>query len=306
MTGAAGFVGSHTVDLLLQEGHEVIGVDNLRTGHERNLERATVNPRFRFVRQDITEDQAFAVLTTEISPYAIIHLAALVSVPESIREPAENYRLNVLASRLVAAGAASANVRRIVFASSAAVYGTSACLPLTEDAECFPVSPYGEAKLDTERMFFATAANSGIIVRCHRFFNIFGPRQDPSSAYSGVISRFAAAFRDGLSPIINGDGEQTRDFISVKDVARANLIAATRSDIKSGVANICTGRSISLNRLFETMGRIYGHRHSVVHAPNREGDIQHSLGDPERARRELGFEATTSLEDGLRLMAAIP
>jgi UDP-glucose 4-epimerase len=251
----------------------------------------------------MAEPGVFATLTRTMRPDAIIHLAALVSVPESFRQPMENHLLNVLVPQLVAAAAREYGVKRIVFASSAAVYGASDSLPLTENAQCAPQSPYGEAKLVAETMFLQLAAETEINVRCLRYFNVFGSRQDPLSPYSGVISILEKCLREDCSPTIFGDGEQTRDFISVFDVARANSIVATAVGVKSGVANICTGRAVSLNELYSTMKRVFKKNLVAVYGPAREGDIRHSCGSPEKARLELDFAPLTSLEVGLHEMA---
>lgn len=299
VTGAAGFIGSHTVELLLQEKHEVLGVDNFRTGHDANLQTFLTHPHFRFVHADVAQPGTLSSLAAEFRPAAIIHLAAMVSVPESIANPVENHRLNFHATTLVAEAALVHGVRRIVFASSAAVYGTNDALPLTEEAECRPLSPYGEAKLNSEHHLLQIAQPQGPIVRCHRYFNVFGPRQDPSSAYSGVISRFHDALKLGRTPTIYGDGEQTRDFIYVGDVARANLLAATLSGIQSGTANICTGRAVSLNQLLAAMAKAAGRTCQPLYGPVRAGDIRRSCGSPKRASLELKFQPATSLDAGL-------
>ena len=298
VTGAAGFIGSHTTDRLLAEGHTVLCVDNFRTGHRHNLSTALENDRFRLVEADVSDHGVMERLAAEFSPDGIIHLAALVSVQESIQDPALNYRLNVTATEQVAAAAKTHGVKRLVFASSAAIYGDTTDLPIKEETAKQPISPYGEAKLASEGILLACAGPE-TSVRCHRYFNVFGPRQDPASPYSGVISIFDRRYREGKSVTIYGDGSQTRDFISVHDVARANLIAATVSGLPSGAANICTGRATSL---LDVVG-IFAQHYPAVAAPTmgeaRKGDIVHSLGRPERARKELGFVAKVSVVDAL-------
>jgi len=304
ITGAAGFIGSHTSDRLLAEGHEVLGVDNFRTGHRRNLDSALQQaPRFDLVEADVAEAGAFNVLCARFRPEAIIHLAALVSVQESIADPALNHRLNVEATEQVASAAATHGVRRVVFASSAAVYGDVRELPIDEAAPKRPISPYGEAKLRSESILLESpaVASGDCVVRCQRYFNVFGPRQDPASPYSGVISVFQNCYAEGRAPTIYGDGRQTRDFISVYDVARANALAATsmRSGLASGVANICTGRSTSLLDIVRIFSAEYPAAAQPVFAPARGGDIVHSLGNPVQARTELGFEAEWTVERAL-------
>ena len=302
VTGAAGFIGSHTVDLLLEQGHAVCGVDNFRTGKAANLAAAMAQRTFQFHEQDCAVRGNLVETVRVFAPDAIVHLAALVSVPESIANPAENDRLNFQATRLVAEAALVHGVKRIVFASSAAVYGANPNLPLVETADCEPLSPYGTAKHNSEKLLMDLSRTHGVTVRCQRYFNVYGPRQDPSSPYSGVISLFQSRLTRGVPATIHGDGEQTRDFIHVRDVALANAIAATAKHISSGIANICTGRAVSLNSLYVTLGDSLGKVLAAIHGPAREGDIRHSLGSPERARSELSFTAQISLRDGLRTL----
>jgi len=190
-------------------------------------------------------------------------------------------------------------VKRVVFASSAAVYGDATALPLREESEKRPISPYGAAKLASEALLLGHAASYGFTVRCHRYFNVFGPRQDPASPYSGVISIFDRFYREGRAVTLFGDGRQTRDFVSVHDVARANVLAATRPGLASGVVNICTGRPTSLLQIVEVFSRHYPQAPAPQHAAARTGDIVHSMGDPARAQAEMGFTAETPVETGL-------
>ena len=299
VTGAAGFIGSHTADLLLAEGHAVVGVDNFRTGRRENLSAALHTTGFFLHELDVAAPGVLAALVAAEQPDAIIHLAALVSVQESIADPALNFSLNVHASQLVAEAARRHGVNRVVFASSAAIYGDAAERPIRESAEKQPVSPYGAAKLASEALLLGHGACYGFTVRCQRYFNVFGPRQDPSSPYSGVISIFAKSYREGRPVTIYGDGRQTRDFIAVRDVARANLLAATRPGVTSGAANICTGRATSL---LDLAGIFAAHHRGAAapgHRPARAGDIVHSLGDPAAAAAELDFSARTGVAEGL-------
>lgn len=299
VTGAAGFIGSHTTDQLLCAGHEVTGVDNFRTGRRANLAAAFASPKFKFREVDMSNRDAFSQLVGETRPNAIIHLAALVSVQESISNPDLNFLLNVQATHHVAEAARLYAVDRVVFASSAAIYGDTTDLPIREAAEKRPISPYGAAKLASEALLLGHSAAFGFTVRCQRFFNVFGPRQDPASPYSGVISVFERRFREGQPVTIFGDGHQTRDFISVHDVARANVIAATKPNVRSGAANICTGRATSLLHAVNVFRRAYPKAGLPTHAPARSGDIVHSLGSPEEAATALEFRAKISVDDGL-------
>ena len=300
VTGAAGFIGSHTADLLLASGHDVLGIDNFRTGREENLANAARNPHFRFLREDITADGLLIRIVAAEKLEAILHLAALVSVPESIADPVLNRRLNLEATHQIAAAAASGSVRRVVFASSAAVYGTNADLPLHETAQTRPLSPYGEAKLESEKILAdLSRSQPAISTVALRYFNVYGPRQDPRSPYSGVISILAAAFREGRPFTLHGDGGQTRDFISIADVAMANELALTRPVNGSLVLNVCTGQATALTEMIRVMGTITGRSLDPARQPAREGDIRHSLGTPEAAQRHLGFRSANSIEIGL-------
>ena len=299
LTGAAGFIGSHTADQLLAQGHTVTGLDNFRTGHRSNLGAALKSPHFTLLEADTTDAGALAQHIATVRPDAIIHLAALVSVQESISNPALNFALNVQATQNVAESARLHGVRRIVFASSAAVYGDTTELPIREASDKKPISPYGAAKLASEALLLGHGAAFGITVRCQRYFNVFGPRQDPASPYSGVISIFERRYREGKPVTLFGDGQQTRDFISVHDVARANVLAATKPDITSGVANICTGRATSLLQIVDVFRRHHPQSPPPSHAAARTGDIIHSLGAPDAAAAALGFRAEVPVENGL-------
>ena len=299
VTGAAGFIGSHTVDQLLAAGHAVWGVDNFCTGRRENLTEALRYKTFILHELDVAEETEFVKFVSEIHPDLIIHLAALVSVPKSIANPALNDRLNLQATRIVAEAARMHQVQRIVFASSAAVYGDPAVCPISEDMPKEPLSPYGSAKLASEKLLFDYAAKYGLTACCLRYFNVYGPRQDPRSPYSGVISIFLDCFKRNTAPTIYGDGNQTRDFVSVHDVARANVIAATREGSRCGVVNICTGRATSINELWRLLSQHQPKVSQLSYAPSRPGDVRHSCGSPEAARRELGFSAATDLASGL-------
>lgn len=300
VTGAAGFIGSHTCDRLLAAGHTVVGLDNFRTGHRANLAAASAQPGFRLVEADLCAPGVLDRIVADTRPEAIIHLAALVSVSESVQNPALNFELNVRGTHLVAEAARAHRVARVVFASSAAVYGDEQSLPLGEQAGALrPISPYGAAKLASEALLLGYAATYGFTVRCHRYFNVYGSRQDPRSPYSGVISIFCDKLRAGVSPTIFGDGEQTRDFIAVDDVARANVLAIDGPQLASGVVNICSGQATSLNRLVQILRELIAGAPAAVHAAAKPADIRHSLGAPGLARTAFGFAAQVSLEAGL-------
>jgi UDP-glucose 4-epimerase len=300
VTGAAGFIGSHTVDQLLAAGYKVVGVDNFRTGRRENLATALTHPDFLLEEADCAEVEAMAAIMKKAKPEAVIHLAALVSVQESLANPELNFRLNLHATHVVATTAQQAGAKRIVFASSAAVYGNQKVLPIREDIPRAPISPYGAAKLASEYLLRGYGSTYGIIVVCNRYFNVFGPRQDPRSPYSGVISIFEMRFREGEPITIFGNGRQTRDFISVHDVARANVIGATGKVAESCVQNICTGRETSLLDLVRIFGRYFPDHPALEFQEERPGDIRQSLGSPARAKKTLNFQAEIDVSTALR------
>jgi len=300
VTGAAGFIGSHTVDRLLQMGCTVIGVDDLSRGNRDNLNDAFRSPLFRFERLDVVDEAAFEALCAEMSPDSIVHLAGLVSVDTAESDPMLNYWLNYHATRTVLEVARRHGISRIVFSSSAAVYGNDPARPVNEDSPTRPIGLYGRAKLFSERLLENCAERDDPTTIRYRYFNVYGPRQDPSSPYSGVISIFANRLSRGLPVRIFGDGEQSRDFISVFDVAEANALAATRARLSSGTYNICTGRSMTIRELCAVLRTHFPQTAPPKFASPRRADIRHSVGDPSRASGALGFQSRISMEDGIR------
>lgn len=300
VTGASGFIGSHTVDLLLQEGHDVVGVDDLSTGKIENLQYANVRKNFTFVESDISgSKRGIHSLVGEFKPDSIIHLAALVSVPVSVKDPSLNFELNIRLIHEVLESARLNDVRRIVFASSAAVYGSATNLPLTEDHPTNPITPYGTAKLFGEHMLRSYFQNYGIEYVAFRYFNVYGPRQDPKSPYSGVMSIFVDRLRASLGVEVFGDGQQTRDFISVSDVARFNSLALNSSRIESGTYNLCTGKQSTLMELLDCIASTLDVRPDVCNRPSRAGDIRHSVGCNRKLGAMFNTLPTTTLETGI-------
>lgn len=304
VTGAAGFIGSHTVDRLLAEGHHVYGIDDLSTGSIDNLKGAMEHPNFELLVQDLVQPRFLEYFCKRYSPDAIIHLAALVSVVKAEEDPELNFRLNIQATHAVAEAARRSGVGRIVFASSAAVYGDTPEPPIREISEPNPIGNYGTAKLIGEFLLKQVTRSYGITTVRNRYFNVFGPRQDPSSPYSGVISLFTDRFSRGEPVTIFGDGGQTRDFVSVHDVAAANTIAATRDHVETGSYNICTGQSRSLLELVDILQEVYPGSPSPRFADDRPGDIRDSLGCPNLAKEGLGFAAGVSFRDGIAELTA--
>ncbi len=302
VTGAAGFIGSHSVEWLLGQGRRVVGVDNLRTGHLENLAGARSSPNFEWALADAGDEAVMRALFERHRFAGALHLAALVSVPESFRDPALNYRLNLATADSIARLCLEFDCKRLVFASSAAVYGAAA-LPNQESAAPQPQSPYAAAKLASEVMLLGYAASYGLEAVCLRYFNVYGPRQDPASPYSGVLSLFTDRFRRGLPVTVYGDGEQTRDFISARDVARANGEALLGTGVGGGRYNVCTGRAVSLNQVLAIYRELFPNVPPAEYVEARIGDIRHSLGDPSLLRAMLGFEALTPFARGLRELA---
>lgn len=302
VTGAGGFVGSHTVDALLSRGHRVIGMDDFSTGRRSNLEQAEKQAAFRLVKGDMLAVGALTAVLAEQSVDAIIHLAALVSVTAAEADPAKNFRLNVGATQAVAEAARTHGVERVVFASSAAVYGDPPDLPIVESIATAPISQYGNAKSLSEQLLFQYARSYRLTAVCLRYFNIFGPRQDPSSPYSGVISIFTDRFRQGQGVTVYGDGLQTRDFVHVSDVACANVNMATEEQVPTGAYNVCTGQACSLLDLIAALKECYPEVAETNFEAPRVGDIVHSLGSPNKIREAVGFEAAMPFREGIRAL----
>lgn len=296
VAGGAGFIGSHTVEALLEQGLKVCVLDNLSSGSLDNLPRDSA--QLEVVEGDITDPRA--VEMTLRGATHCLHLAAQVSVIRSVEDPAHSARQNILGYVNMLQGARNAGVRKFVYASSAAVYGNPESLPLAEQAACSPLSPYGlEKKVDEQ---YATLFETlhGLPSLGLRYFNVYGPRQDPASPYAGVISRFVDRLSRGQTPTVYGDGGQTRDFVYVKDVARAN-VAALFSD-RTGVCNVATGSTIDLLGLLDALRGVIGTDIAAEHVAGRSDDIRHSCGNAERLKDWLGVEAQWRLAEGLNAL----
>src|SRR4051794_23746453 len=296
VTGGAGFIGSHVVSRLLSAGREVRVLDNMSTGRRSNL--SGVAGEVELITADVRDLPVVQGAMRGCD--AVVHLAALPSVPRSIDDPAATHHANATGTLHVLLAARDAGVSRVVFASSSSIYGAGAELPKRESLTPLPISPYAVSKLAAEhycRSFFEVF---GLETVALRYFNVFGPRQDAHSVYAAVIPRFIQAYRDGTSPVIFGDGEQSRDFTYVDNVAEANLAALETAGVGGRVYNVACGTRVTLNELAMSIRRETGATLVPVHSPARPGEVRHSLADVSRARQDLGYEPVVTLDEGLR------
>ena len=300
ITGGAGFIGSHSAEALLARDVAVRVLDNLSNGRRENLPQAALaDGRIEFIEGDVRD--AAAVQRAVQGVDAVLHLAAQVSVQRSVAEPLESAATNLTGFLNVLDAVRRERVARLVYASSAAVYGVPARLPLTEDVPPEPLSPYGLEKFFNDQYAALYRSLYGVSSLGLRYFNVYGPRQDPRSPYAGVISKFAAAVAAGQPLTVFGDGQQTRDFVYVGDVAEANARALLGA--AQGVLNVGTGQCVTLLELAETVFQAFGRRVEIRHGPAQTGDIAHSAMDPARIARALGFTPATPLLQGLQALA---
>ena len=296
VTGGAGFIGSHLAEALVGKGETVRIADSFITGNRRNL--AAAGDRAELVEGDLA-DPAVAARAVAGMDY-VLHQAAIPSVPRSVKDPATSNRANVDATLQLLIAARDAQVKRVVYAGSSSAYGDTPTLPKREDMPTHPLSPYALQKLVGEQYMQLFTALYGLETVSIRYFNVFGPRQDPSSPYSGVIALFVTALLAGKAPTIVGDGGQTRDFTYVANVVDGVLRAATAPGASGEVINVATGRQISISELAKTLGEIIGVTAAPVHIDSRPGDVRDSLADISKAKAILGYEPTVGLEEGLR------
>jgi UDP-N-acetylglucosamine 4-epimerase len=309
VTGAAGFIGSHLVERLLALGQTVVGLDDFSAGYEKNLDEALAGAgagakaRWRFVKGDCADPAACRAACDDVD--YVLHQAALGSVPRSIADPWRTHRANVDGFVQILIAARDAKVRRFVYASSSSVYGDDAGLPKVEERVGRPLSPYAVSKRTNELYAQAFQHAYGMSIFGLRYFNVFGPRQDPNGAYAAVVPRWIAALSRGEVCEIYGDGETSRDFCYVANAVQANLLAATQPKATDGVANVAVGERTSLKRLYALIReQVAGHtpkaqRLEPVHKPFRDGDIRDSQADLARARQLLGYRPSHSVAQGL-------
>jgi nucleoside-diphosphate-sugar epimerase len=298
ITGGAGFVGSHIATALVDAGARVRVVDDLSTGYLKNLRH--IESKIDFIEGSVGDAATLGRALSDVE--WVFHEAAIPSVPRSVDRPRESHDASVNATFALLLAARDQKVRRVVYAASSSAYGDQPELPKHEDMKPAPLSPYAVGKLVGEYYGQVFTNVYGLETVSLRYFNVFGPRQDPGSQYSGVISRFMSALVNGEQPIIYGDGGQSRDFTFVSNVVDANLRAAESADAVGKVINVANGRQVTLNELLEIMKKVTGKSAAAArYEPVRVGDVRHSLADISLARSLLGYEPRVGLEEGLRL-----
>src|SRR6266568_6588812 len=297
ITGIGGFIGSSLARALVGRGERVRGVDNFATGKRENL--TDILGQIDFREASILDLDAMKSICNGVD--YVLHQAAIPSVPKSVLDPIANNQANVDGTVNVLVAARDAKVRRVVYAASSSAYGDTPTLPKHEEMTPSPISPYAVAKLASEHYMTSFYRCYGLETVALRYFNIFGPRQDPSSPYSGVLAKFITQMLKGEQPTIFGDGTQSRDFTYVDNAVEANLLAcrAPASQVAGGVFNIATGHRADLNQTFRLLKTLIGYPGNVEYAPERAGDVRHSLADISRAEKYLGYKPKIEFEDGL-------
>ena len=298
VTGAAGFIGSALARAVLAQGDQVRAIDNLSTGKPENL--AAIREQIDFRQADLLDLNAVHDACSGVD--YIFHEAAIPSVPRSVADPLESNRANIDATANLLVAARDAKVKRVVYAASSSAYGDTPTLPKREDMSPSPISPYAVAKLTGELYMTSFWRCYGLETVSLRYFNIFGPRQDPSSPYSGVLAKFITQMLRGEQPVILGDGQQSRDFTYIDNVVSANLLAckAPAEEVAGRVFNVATGSRVDLNETFRVLKKLTGYAGEVGYGPERTGDVKHSLADLSLARKHLGYEPIVNFEEGLR------
>src|SRR5256885_9886205 len=296
VTGGAGFIGSNTVEELVRRGHSVVVLDDLSSGKEENL--AEFRNKITLIKGSIIDIEVVRKAMHEAE--YVLHLAARTSVPRSVKDPIETNRINIDGTLNVLVAARDAKVKRIVFAASSSAYGETPTLPKVENMQPQPISPYGVTKFVGELYAQTFGRCYGTENVSLRYFNIFGPRQDPGSPYSGVLAKFCTCFLDDVPPVIFGDGEQTRDFTYVENAVQANLLACEAPNVSGKVFNVGVGGRFSLNQTVALLNKISGKKLEAKHDAARDGDIRDSQADITQAREFLRYDPPVGFEEGLR------
>ncbi len=295
ITGGAGFIGSHIAEALLDRGETVRVFDNLATGRKTNL--VALKGRVQFIQGDLRDFDAVKAAVKGVE--VVFHQGALASVPRSIADPVTSLETNINGTQNILLAARDSDVRRVVYASSSSVYGDTPVLPKYETMPTKPMSPYAVQKLTGELLCGVFTQIYGLETVALRYFNVFGPRQDPASEYAAVIPRFLKAIIEGRQPIVFGDGEQTRDFTYIANVVQANLLAASSPDAVGYAMNIACGEQISLNTVLHMTGELLGVTVDAEYREPRPGDIRDSLADTSLAQQLLGYKPTIGFREGL-------
>ena len=293
VTGGAGFIGSHIVDELLFRGHEVIVVDNFSTGRHKNLQ---VNDNLKFVHGTITDIKLLKDMCESVD--GIFHEAAIVSIPLSIKDPVTTSDVNIHGTHKILIAARDAGIKKVIFASSCSVYGEQIRDLQNEALPSYPKTPYAVSKFSGEKLMKLFSDLYGMKNISLRYFNVYGPRQDAKSEYSAVVPKFITKILKQKQPFIYGDGTQTRDFVYVKDIAKANLVAMEKSPC--GIFNIASGIGTNINTLGETISKIVGVEFSPFYQPKRNGEIINSVGDISLAKNTFGYSPSYTLYEGLK------
>jgi len=298
ITGIAGFIGSSLARAVLSRGDQVRGVDNLSTGNRANI--SEILNRIDFREADIVDLDAMHKACAGVD--FVLHQAAIPSVPKSVLDPLGSNRANIDGTVNVLVAARDAKVKRVIYAASSSAYGDTPTLPKHEEMKPDPISPYAVAKLASEQYMISFYRCYGLETVCLRYFNIFGPRQDPSSPYSGVLAKFITQMLRGEQPTIHGDGEQSRDFTYIDNAVDANLLACTAPAQKAAgqMFNVATGRRVTLNETFNLLQGLTSYKGQPKYGPERGGDIKHSLADFSKAEAGLGYKPKVDFEEGLR------
>jgi nucleoside-diphosphate-sugar epimerase len=298
ITGAAGFIGSSIARALLERGQQVRGIDNFATGKRENL--TEIADRMDFREADLLDLDAMKEACQGVE--CVFHQAAIPSVPKSVLDPLGSNRANVDGTVNILIAARDAKVRRVMYAASSSAYGDTPTLPKHEEMTPNPISPYAVAKLASEHYMISFYRCYGLETVSLRYFNIFGPRQDPTSPYAGVLAKFITLMLRGEQPTIFGDGSQSRDFTYIDNAVSANLLAAQApaANVAGRVFNVATGTRVDLNETFERLKQLTGCAGKVKYAPQREGDIQHSLADISRAEKQFGYKPAVDFAEGLK------